>query len=86
MGDLTGDLSGKRGQITGTDSLGPGMCAIRGLAPLSELNGYANRLKSVTGGQGSYSMTLSHYEAVPPNVQAQLANEYKTSRGQEVEE
>ncbi|HSD41853.1 MAG TPA: elongation factor G [Burkholderiales bacterium] len=86
MGDLTGDLSGKRGQITGTDSLGPGTCAIRGLVPLSELNGYANRLKSVTGGQGSYSMTLSHYEAVPPNVQAQLAAEYKASRGQAEEE
>jgi elongation factor G len=86
MGDLTGDLSGKRGQITGTDSLGPGTCSIRGLVPLSELNGYANRLKSVTGGQGSYSMTLSHYEAVPPSVQAQLAAEYKASRGQEAEE
>ena len=73
MGDITGDLSGKRGQITGTDSLGPGMVAIAGLVPLSELNGYANRLKSVTGGQGSYSMELSHYEPVPPNVQAQLA-------------
>ncbi len=86
MGDLAGDLSGKRGQITGTDSLGPGTSAIRGLVPLSELNGYANRLKSVTGGQGSYSMTLAHYEAVPPNVQAQLAAEYKAARGQEAEE
>jgi elongation factor G len=86
MGDITGDLSGKRGQVTGTDSLGPGTCSISGLVPLSELNGYANRLKSVTGGQGSYSMTLSHYEAVPPNVQAQLHNEYLASRGQQEEE
>jgi elongation factor G len=86
MGDITGDLSGKRGQITGTDSLGAGTCAIRGLAPLAELNGYANRLKSVTGGQGSYSMSLSHYEAVPPNVQAQLHSEYLAARGQQEEE
>src|SRR5512134_1531480 len=86
MGDITGDISGKRGQITGTNSLSPGVVAVSGLVPLSELNGYANRLKSVTGGQGSYSMELSHYEAVPPNVQAQLASEYRASRGQQEED
>ena len=86
MGDITGDISGKRGQITGTNSLSPGVVTVQGLVPLSELNGYANRLKSVTGGQGSYSMELSHYEPVPPNVQAQLANEYRASRGQQEEE
>jgi elongation factor G len=86
MGDITGDISGKRGQITGTEATGAGMCAIRGLVPLSELNGYASRLKAVTGGQGSYSMTFAHYEAVPPTVQARLASEYKASRGQEVDE
>ena len=42
MGDITGDLSGKRGQITGTDSLAPGTVRSRGQVPLSELNGYAN--------------------------------------------
>ncbi len=86
MGDITGDISGKRGQITGTNSFAPGTVTISGLVPLSELNGYANRLKSVTGGQGSYSMELSHYEAVPPQLQAQLVTEYKTSRGQQEEE
>jgi len=86
MGDITGDISGKRGQITGTNSLSPGTVTVSGRAPLSELNGYANRLKSVTGGQGSYSMELSHYEAVPPSVQAQLVSEYKASRKQAEEE
>jgi elongation factor G len=86
MGDITGDISGKRGQITGTNSLSPGTVTISGLVPLSELNGYANRLKSVTGGQGSYSMELSHYEAVPPNVQAQLVTEHKASRKQAEED
>ena len=86
MGDITGDISGKRGQITGTNSLSPGVVTVSGLVPLSELNGYANRLKSVTGGQGSYSMELSHYEPVPPNVQAQLATEYKAARGQQEED
>jgi elongation factor G len=86
VGDITGDFSGKRGQVTGTDALSAGVAAIAGRVPLAELNGYANRLKSVTGGQGSYSMELSHYEPVPPQVQAQLANEYKASRGQQEEE
>jgi elongation factor G len=86
MGDITGDLSGKRGQITGTEATGAGMCSIRGLVPLSELNGYANRLKAVTGGQGAYSMAFAHYEAVPPPVQSRLAAEYKAARGQDVDE
>jgi len=86
MGDITGDLSGKRGQVTGTNSFSPGTVTISGRVPLSELNGYANRLKSVTGGQGSYSMELSHYEPVPPNVQAQLVNDYKASRKQAEED
>jgi elongation factor G len=86
MGDITGDLSGKRGQITGTETTGMGMCSIRGLVPLSELNGYAGRLKAATGGQGSYSMTFAHYEPVPPAVQTRLSAEYKASRGQEVDE
>jgi len=86
MGDITGDLSGKRGQITGTETTGAGMCSIRALVPLSELNGYAGRLKAATGGQGSYSMTFAHYEPVPPAVQTRLSAEYKASRGQEVDE
>jgi elongation factor G len=86
MGDITGDLSGKRGQITGTNSLAPGTVAISALVPLSELNGYANRLKSATGGQGAYSMELSHYEPVPPQLQTQLVNDYRAARGQQQEE
>lgn len=77
MGDITGDLSSRRGQVTGTDNLAGGMMVVKGLVPLAELDGYAGRLKAMTQGHGSYSMELSHYEAVPPNVQAQLAAEYK---------
>jgi elongation factor G len=77
MGDITGDLSARRGQVTGTDNLAGGMMIVRGLVPLSELDGYAGRLKAMTQGHGSYSIELSHYEVVPPNVQAQLASEYK---------
>ena len=77
MGDLAGDLSGKRGQVTGTQNLRGSMVQIKGMVPLSELNNYHSRLKSVTGGQGSYSIELSHYEAVPPTVQQQLVAQKK---------
>ena len=51
-GDIAGDLSSRRGQVTGTKGLQPGMLAVSGLAPLAELEGYSARLKSVTGGTG----------------------------------
>ena len=86
LGDITGDLSGRRGQITGTESSGSGMSTIRGRVPLSELNGYASRLKAATAGQGAWSMEMSHYEPVPPTVQQQLATEYKASKGQDIDD
>ncbi len=82
-GDIAGDLSSRRGQVTGTQGLQPGVIAISGLAPLVELDGYSARLKSVTGGHGSWSMQLSHYEPAPPLLQTQLASEFKKSRKQE---
>ena len=50
---------------------------VNGQVPLSELNGYQARLNGMTGGQGRYTIELSHYEAVPPSVQAQLTGQYK---------
>jgi elongation factor G len=66
IGDLTGDLSSRRGHITGTDGRGHGMAAITGEVPLAELNDYQSRLKSLTGGQGSYTIEFARYSAVPP--------------------
>ena len=77
MGDITGDLSAKRGQVSGTNSDAPGTVTIAGQVPMSELTGYQTRLNSVTGGHGSYSMELSHYDAVPPAVQKDLMAAYK---------
>jgi elongation factor G len=77
MGDIAGDIAAKRGQISGTQSATAGMVTISGRVPLSELNNYQARLKSVTAGQGSYVIELSHHEPVPPNVQQQLASQYK---------
>ncbi len=76
-GDVTGDLSSKRGHLTGTQPRGPGVMAITGQVPLAELEGYQSRLKSLTGGQGSYSIAFSHYAQVPPATQQQLASQHK---------
>ncbi|WP_295006984.1 elongation factor G [uncultured Dechloromonas sp.] len=77
IGDLTGDLSSRRGHITGTDGRGHGMAAIAGEVPLAELNDYQSRLKSLTGGQGSYTIEFARYSAVPPNVQQQMASKFQ---------
>ena len=53
------------------------LTTIKGLAPLSELSDYQTRLRSVTGGQGSYSIDFSHYAPVPPHTQAQLVSKHK---------
>ena len=85
MGDVTGDLSSRRGQVTGTKTMQAGVLAVTGLAPLVELDGYAARLKSMTGGQGAWSMELSHYEQAPPTLQQQLSTEYAKTRHHEEE-
>ncbi|MBN1788165.1 MAG: elongation factor G [Sedimentisphaerales bacterium] len=80
VGDIAGDLSSKRGRVQGQDMLPGNMMAIKAQVPLSEISNYDSQLKSVTGGQGSYSMTLSHYEVVPPNVQQQVVAQYEKEK------
>ena len=62
-----------------------GMMVIKAQVPLSEISNYNSQLKSVTGGQGSYSMELSHYEPTPPNVQQQVIDQYKKEQEAESE-
>src|SRR5450432_3796304 len=76
-GDIAGDIASRRGQITGTKGMQTGVLAVSGLAPLAELDGYSARLKSVTGGQGTWTMQLSHYEPAPPQLQQQLVGEFR---------
>ena len=76
VGDITGDLASRRGRISGQDVLPGNLIVIKAQVPLSEVAQYNSQLKSVTGGRGSYSMTLSHYELVPPNVQQQIVAQY----------
>ena len=73
MGDISGGLAAKRARITGTDATGGGEVVVSAQVPLSELEGYAAELKSVTAGRGRYTLDFSHYEPVPPQVQQALA-------------
>ena len=77
IGDLSGDLSGRRGHVTGTESRGRELALISGEVPLAELNDYQSRLKSLTGGQGSYSIDFLRYAPVSPQLQQQLASRFQ---------
>jgi len=81
MGDITGDLASKRGKVLGQDMLAGNFGVIKAQVPLSEVTQYNSQLKSVTGGRGSYSMSLSHYEVVPGNVQQQIVAAYAKQKG-----
>ena len=76
VGDITGGLSSKRARISGTDTV-RGEIIVKAQVPLSELDGYAAELKSVTAGRGRYSLDFSHYEPVPAQVQQKLIEAYR---------
>ena len=67
MGDVTGNLSSKRGQIEGMEERGMNK-AIKAKVPLSEMFGYITTLRSMTEGRASFTMEFDHYEIVPTNV------------------
>jgi elongation factor G len=76
MGDIMGDLSSRRGMITGQDQRGKAMI-IKAKVPLSEMFGYSTQMRSMTQGRASYSMEFSHYEKVPNNVATKIMEERK---------
>ena len=78
MGDITGNLAGRRARISGTESLRGGQVTIQADIPLSSLSDYHTELKSLTQGQGSFSMEFSHYDPVPSNVQQDLIKAFKS--------
>jgi elongation factor G len=83
MGTITGDISGKRGRIQGSDMRPPNMVCVKAEVPLSELTNYQTELKSATGGQGFFTMEFNHYEPVPGNIQQQLVSAYKPTETEE---
>ena len=83
MGDIAGDLSSRRGHVTGTLSRGNGSVAVAGEVPLAEISDYASKLKSVTGGQGAYNIEFSRYAPVPPQIQQKLTAGHKLREDEE---
>jgi elongation factor G len=85
VGDIQGDLASRRGRPKGQDSLPGGMMVIKAQIPLAEVSDYHSRLSSITGGQGSYSMELSHYEPVPGNLQMAIIEAAKKAKEKDKE-
>ncbi len=83
VGDVTGDLAGKRGQVTGAQPHGSAQMAVTAQVPLAELDDYQSRLKSLTGGEGTYAMVLSHYAPVPGATQQDLVARHASMRKDE---
>ena len=77
IGDVTSDLSTRRARINGQDSLPGGRAELTALVPLAELQDYLSRLKALTGGEGTYTMDLSHYDPVPARRQQELVAAFK---------
>ena len=75
-GDITGHLSSERGMITGSEALAQSRVMITAKAPQANLYDYSNQLKSITSGEGEFSLSLSHYEAVPPQVQRDIIKKH----------
>ena len=81
MGDVMGDISSKRGKIMGMDLEGS-FQVIRAKVPLAELFKYSSTLRSLTGGRGLHKSSFSHYEEVPPDIQAKLVTTYEEKRSE----
>jgi elongation factor G len=76
MGDVIGDLSSRRGRVLGSDSIG-GVTEVKAHVPMAEMMKYAPDLRSMTGGQGTFTMEFAHYEECPPNVAEQVIADSK---------
>jgi len=85
MGDITGDVNSRRGRILGIDSQG-NFQTVRAQVPLAEITNYDAELRSITGGEGSYSIEFSHYDVVPPNITQKIVEASKRAVAEEKEE
>jgi elongation factor G len=77
IGDVSSDLATRRARISGQETQQGGRSEISALVPLGELQDYLSRLKALTGGEGTYTMDLSHYDPVPPRKQQELVAAFK---------
>jgi len=82
MGDVMGDLSGKRGRIIGTEPMPGGRVRVNANVPQAEMLRYAIDLRSITRGRGLFELEMSHYEEVPAHIAQNIIAEYQKSKEQ----
>ncbi len=80
-GSVMGDISSRRGKPQGMDSEGK-YTIVKAQVPLKEIHGYSTQLRSMTNGRGTYSMSFSHYDPVPGDIQKKIMDEYEASKEQ----
>ncbi|MDR1048149.1 MAG: elongation factor G [Synergistaceae bacterium] len=83
MGDVMGDFNGRRGRVMGMEAHGR-LQVVKAQAPLAEMFRYAITLRSMTSGQGSFSMGYSHYEEVPGDIAKKVIAVHKQEEEEEV--
>jgi elongation factor G len=81
VGDVIGDISGRRGQMQGQESAPGGVTVINSFVPLSEMFGYVTTLRSLTQGRAAPNVTPSHYQVVPKNVESEIISKAQGGRG-----
>jgi elongation factor G len=79
VGDITGHLAGIRGRIAGSDTAAGGRVRITAQVPLAELGDYQTTLKSLTGGEGIFTLEFDHYETAPAPIQKELESAFRPS-------
>jgi elongation factor G len=84
-GDIMGDLSSRRGRISGSEARGSNV-VIKAQVPFAEMLSYATDLTSMTQGRASYSMEFSHYDYVPNEIAEKVISAERAARGTQVEE
>ena len=85
VGDVMGDMSGRRGRVLGVDARGKSQI-VRAQVPMAEVLRYSSDLNSMTGGRGQFSMKLDHYEETPAAIAEKVIAEAKKEIGEEEEE
>lgn len=83
VGDVAGDLNGRRGHLQGMEALDGGRTRVKAQVPLANISSYALELRSLTRGRGRFKQRFSHYEELPPHLQEQLVKEYQQRRQHE---
>ncbi|MCE9604819.1 MAG: elongation factor G [Planctomycetia bacterium] len=86
LGDVSSDMSGRRGRLAGMESAGGNMQSVVAEVPLAEVTTYARSLSSMTGGQGSFTMEFSKYDTVPGHVAKSIVEQATVRHDEEDEE